>query len=105
MAAVKILAGALAPECATFTIARGSAGVDLRTVTSATITLVPRSGGAQLSWAGAIQPGATAEQIVVRHSFAAGDTGVQGRYSVVVTLVLPDGQIRAQCQDANIIHP
>lgn len=96
--------GAVGPEAFRMKILRGSSDVDLTTVTAVDF-LVRRPDGTQATWATAIQPGATATQLLALHTFGPGDVDQLGRHVVVARLTVPAGYVRSVPAAFSVVDP
>ena len=106
MAAVDyVLVGALTPECFRCVIGTGESGVDLSTVTTASIQVISRNTGLKATWAAVVEE-ATAEEVTVRHDFVSGETSAPDIKSVVATLNAAGVLVaRAHCGDLKVRNP
>ena len=102
MAAV-VYAGAVAPESLKVTVAQGSSGIDLTTVTAAQL-LVKKPDGTTLSWSATISA-ATATSLTLTHVFSAADVDVTGIYVVVPKLTVPAGFVRGVPKKLTALDP
>lgn len=90
--AIKVYSGGVAPETLVAIGTAGSSGVDLTTVTAASIS-VKRPDGTLATWACAILA-ATISTITVSHDFGAGETSQLGTYGMVLRCTVPAGTVR-----------
>ena len=86
--------GAVAPESVAIAVTQGQSGIDLSTVTAATM-LVQLPDGQETTWDASLS-GATALGVTVTHTFQAGDLQIPGRYVILAALTVPAGTIRSR---------
>lgn len=96
--------GAVAPEAIRIKVLQGSSGIDLTTVTAAAFQ-VRQPSGAVLTWAAAIQVGATATQLTAVHTFILADTEQLGRHVIQAKLTVPAGIVRSVPATFQVIDP
>lgn len=98
MSAVVAYAGAKAPDAYTLDLTPGTSGIDLSTVTAATLS-VERPDGSIVSWT-ATRSNQTATTLTLTYVFAVSgaDIAVAGPYAVVAILTVPLGTVRSAPQ-------
>lgn len=96
-----VMRGAVAPEALTVEVDQGDSGVDLTTVTGASM-LVRYPNGDEETWE-ATTSSPTPTSLVVAHTFVDGDTDELGEYRVVVALAVPGGTIRAPSRGFRVV--
>jgi len=89
MARSVVRQGALAPKSYSILAQAGDSGVDMTTVTAATIE-VQLPDGSRPSWP-ALLSNASVASVLVTHAFAAGDLPIRGFYAVLARLTVPFG--------------
>lgn len=95
--AAEIYQNALQPEAFSVTVTNGDTGLDMTTVTAASLS-VQLPDGTTTTWVASIS-GATTTQLTVTHtmpSSAPSDVATVGEYSVVAVLTIPSGTVRGQ---------
>lgn len=94
MAANVVYQGAKAPEAYVLNVTPGDSGVDLSTVSAASLS-VSLSDGTETTWA-ATRSNQTASTLRLTHTFDSGgtETAQPGTYVVYAVLTIPSGVVR-----------
>jgi hypothetical protein len=96
-----IYQGAVAPETYEMNVTPGSSGVDLLTVTAASLA-VQLYDGTEVSWT-ATRSNQTATTLRLTHTMALADTPQIGTYRVYAVLTVPSGTVRTTPDSLNIL--
>jgi len=95
--------GAVAPESLRVNITAGTSGVDLSTVTAATIEL-RKPGGAAVTWT-TILSNQTSSTLTATRAFVAGDVDAAGAWRFLVRLTVPGGSVRTAPARFDVADP
>jgi RES domain-containing protein len=98
-----ILVGAVAPESLKVIINQGSSGVDLTTATAVQLVVIKKGDNTRQSWTGCVINSQTLTTLAVTHTFQPGDVGREGVYSVIATVTIPSGTVRARCGTFRVV--
>ena len=90
------------------TCGTGNSGLDLTTVTGATLQ-VRTPAGVEVEWAatlaaGPYPPAATPTDLWLVYPYVAGDVDNLGRYAVFATMTIPGGAVRSVPSDFQVVN-
>ena len=95
--AFEIYQNAIAPETVSIVVESGDSGIDMTTISAASMKVQDEDGN-EVTWTAALS-GATTSQVTVTHTMPASlpsDVPDVGEYSVVCSLTLPSGTVRSR---------
>lgn len=98
-----IYQGAVAPEALAINVVPGQSGLDLSTVTAATLSVKDLAGTVS-TWS-ATRSNQTASTLTLTHTLVAGDTAVLGLHIVYANLTVPGGTIRTIPKTFTVADP
>jgi hypothetical protein len=86
----------VAPEAYVLNLVPGTSGVDLSTVTAASL-IVRKPSGDETTWT-ATRSAQTATTLTLTHVFIAADVAESGEYVIYASLTIPSGTVRSAPQ-------
>lgn len=100
---VRVYSGAGPAEAYVLNVTPGDTGVDLSTVTAASLS-VQLQDGTVATWT-ATRSNQTATTLKLTHTFAAAETAQIGTYRIVANLTVPAGTVRCLPRRLAVLNP
>lgn len=92
-----VVEDAVAPEAYVLNVTPGDSGVDLSTVTAASIKVLKPT-GEEASWSATLT-NATASTLTLTYTFTTNDVARPGRYRAYAALTIPSGTVRTRAKE------
>ena len=98
-----VYSGAVAPESYRLNLTPGTSGVDLSTVSAASLS-VQRHDGTEATWAVSMS-NQTSSTLTLTHVFVVADTAQIGTYRIRALLTIPGGTVRSVPTSLDVLSP